>query len=47
MGLSKYQLFKANIAVAEQAETQGLVNEHAARLQNEASVPLEEGMLPQ
>lgn len=47
MGLSKYQLFQPNIAVAEQAETQGLVNEHAARLQNEASVPLEENMLPQ
>lgn len=44
MGLEKYGLFQPNVAVAEQAETQGLVNEHATRLQNEVTVPLEENM---
>lgn len=47
MGLSKYQLFRPNAAIAEQAETQGLVQEHANRLQAEQTVPLEENMLPQ
>lgn len=45
--LNKYELFSPNAAIAEQAETQGLVNEHANRLQNEATVPLEENMIPQ
>lgn len=46
MGLSRYQLFQTNVAVSEQAETQGLVAEHANRLQNESTVPLEENMIP-
>lgn len=45
--LNKYGLFKTNAAIPEQAETQGLINEHANRLQTEATVPLEENMLPQ
>lgn len=47
MGLKKWSLFQPNVAVSEQAETQGLINEHATRLQNEATVPLEENMIPQ
>lgn len=47
MGLEKYGLFQPNIAVAEQAETQGLINEHSNRLQAEATVPMEEQMLQQ
>lgn len=45
MEIGKYGLFQTNVAVSEQAETQGLINEHAMRLQNEATVPLEENMI--
>lgn len=47
MGLNKYGLFQTNAAVAEQAETQGLINEHSRRLNTEQTVPLEENMIPQ
>lgn len=47
LGLEKYGLFQPNVAVAEQAETQGLVNEHANRINAEQTVPMEEQMLQQ
>lgn len=45
MGLTKYKLFKDNIAVTEQAETQRLVQQATISIQDEASVPLEENLL--
>lgn len=47
MGLNRYQLFKDNIAVQEQAETAKLANQAQADVQNEQTVPLEEQMLQQ
>lgn len=45
MGLTKYQLFKANVAVSEQMETQRLVQQGSIDLQDEGSVPLEEELM--
>jgi hypothetical protein len=47
MGLNRYQLFKDNIAIQEQAETAKLANQAQADVQNEQTVPLEEQMLQQ
>ncbi len=44
MGLSKYQLYKDNIGVVEQLETQRLVNEGQTQLGNEATAPLDENL---
>lgn len=44
MGLTKYQLYKENIGVIEQAETQKLVNESATQIQNEAVAPVDENL---
>ena len=45
MGLTKYQLFKSNVAVSEQMETQRLVQQGSIDLQDEGSVPLEEELM--
>lgn len=45
LGLTKWQLFRDNIAVAEKTETQKLMNESQQTLQNEAQTPVDEGML--
>lgn len=45
MGLSKYQLFRDNVAVQEQLETQRLVQQGNISLQDEASVPVEEELM--
>ena len=45
MGLSKWKLFKDNIAIAEQMETQRLLNESQNTLQNEATTPVDENMV--
>lgn len=45
MGLTRYQLFKDNIAIQEQAETARLSQQAQADIQNEQTVPLEENML--
>ena len=45
MGLSKYYLFRENIAVVEQAETQRMVQEATNQLEQEAATPVEEDML--
>jgi hypothetical protein len=44
MGLSKHKLFKTNIGVAEQLETQKLVEQGKQTLQKEQTVPLEENL---
>jgi hypothetical protein len=45
LGLSKFKLFKDNVAISEQLETQKLAQQGQIDLQNESGVPLEEGML--
>lgn len=45
MGLSRYQLFKDNIAVQEQAETARLSQQAQSDIMNEQTIPVEEGML--
>ena len=45
LGLTKWQLFRDNIAVAEKTETQKLLNESQQTLNNEAVTPVDEGML--
>lgn len=45
LGLTKWQLFRDNIAVAEKTETQKLLNESQQTLQNESMAPVDEGML--
>ena len=45
LGLTKWQLFRDNIAVAEKTETQKLLNESQQTLQNESLAPVDEGML--
>lgn len=45
MGLSKWKLFKDNIAITEQMETQRLLNESQSTLQNEATTPVDENMV--
>ncbi len=45
LGLTKYQLFKDNIAVMEQAETQRLVQQAQTQLQDESATPMEEDLL--
>ena len=45
LGLTKWQLFRDNIAVAEKTETQKLLNESQQTLQNESTAPVDEGML--
>ena len=45
LGLTKWQLFRDNIAVAEKTETQKLMNESQQTLQNEAQTPVDEGLL--
>lgn len=44
MGLNKFEIFGKNIAVAEQGETQKLIQEQQNTIQNEQSMPLEEDM---
>lgn len=41
MGLRRYQLFKPNIAIFEQKDTQRLVNQSGEDLETEASLPVE------
>lgn len=45
MGLSRFKLFRENVAVTEQMETQRLVNESTNTLQQEQTVPVEEEMV--
>lgn len=45
MGLTKYQLFKDNVAISEQMETQRLVQQGSIALQDEGSLPLEEELI--
>lgn len=45
MGLSRFKLFRENVAVTEQMETQRLVNESTNTLQQEQTVPVEEKMV--
>ncbi|MCK9371542.1 hypothetical protein M0R04_16640, partial [Candidatus Dojkabacteria bacterium] len=45
MGFEQYQFIRENIAIAEQAETQALINQTQASLQNAEAVPVEEQML--
>jgi hypothetical protein len=45
MGFEKYQFIRPNVAISEQAETQSLMNQAGATLENEQAVPLEEQML--
>ena len=45
MGLSRFKLFKENIAVMEQAETQRMMNENANTINDEQQVPVEEGLV--
>ena len=45
MGLTKYQLFRDNVAVQEQLETQRLVQQGSITLEDEATVPVEEEMI--
>ena len=44
MSLEKYNLFSPNIAIEEQAQTQRLVNEMQAEMQEEAATPGVEGL---
>lgn len=41
MGLQKYQLFRENVAVAEQAETQRLVNQQRLEIEGESQIDME------
>lgn len=45
MGLTKYQLFKDNVAISEQMETQRLVQQGSITLQDEGTVPVEEELI--
>ena len=45
MGLSRFKLFKPNAAIAEQTETQRLVNEGTQTLQDEMDTPVQENMV--
>ena len=45
LGLSKFKLFKENIAVSEQLETQKLMQQAQIDLQGDSQVPLEEAMI--
>ena len=45
MGLSRFKLFKPNAAIAEQTETQRLVNEGTQTLQDEMATPVQENMV--
>lgn len=45
LGFRKFDFIKPNIAVIEQQETQRLVNEASSQLENEAAVPVEEGLI--
>lgn len=45
MGFEQYQFIKDNIAITEQQETQSLMNQAQATLQNEQAMPVEEQML--
>jgi len=42
MGLNKHQLFRENIGITEEMETQRMLQQGEAQLQNEQAVPLEE-----
>lgn len=44
MGLSKYALFRKNIAVAEQAETQRLIMTERQAITKEGTVDVEGGI---
>lgn len=44
MGLTKYQLYKTNIGVMEDAETERLMQEARIQMQTEATTPLEENL---
>lgn len=45
MGLTKYQLFKDNVAISEQMETQRLVQQASISLQDEGTMPMEEELI--
>ena len=45
MGLSKYELYRDNIGIIEQAETQRLVNEAQKGINNTDKAPLEENLV--
>ena len=45
MGLSKYELYRDNIGIIEQAETQRLVNEAQKGINNTDTAPLEENLV--
>jgi len=45
MGLTKFKLFKTNVGVSEQLETQKMVEQGKQTLQKEATVPLEENLI--
>lgn len=45
MGLSRYKLFRDNVAIMEQQETQRLVNQASTSLQDEAITPVEENLI--
>ncbi len=45
MGFEKYQFIRDNVAIAEQKETQSLINQSQATLNTEQAVPVEENML--
>jgi len=45
LGLSKYQLFRNNVGVVEDQETQRLVNQAQIDMQTEATAPVEENLI--
>lgn len=45
MGLTKHKLFKDNVAISEQAETQRLVQQAQIDINDEATVPVEEELI--
>ena len=45
LGLNKYQLFRSNVGVIEDQETQRLVNQAQIDMQNEAATPVEENLV--
>lgn len=45
MGFEQYQIIRDNIAIAEQQETQSLINQGQATLEQEQAVPVEENLL--
>lgn len=45
MGLTRYNLFRDNVAIMEQQETQRLVNQASTTLQDETITPVEEDMI--